>query len=301
MPGEEGHLLFCNGPEESEDLIEGVFISTDAGESWTEISNTDKILNVSAGKSAPNSSYPTVFVCGEVNGDYGYHMSIDQGQSWSKIGEYPLGLYDWPAVMEGDMNVHGRLYIGFNGNGFVYHNLEDPLPVSFIDPLSGVAKAGENHLFWRTGEELGLGYFEVQRSSENEEWTEIGRVPSEGDAELIRSYTYVDQDPGDGTNYYRLKAIDLDDSYSYTNVVAIQTMDVKRFEISPNPVRDKLTLTTDIENGKVKLMDISSRVVLSVDLTLNQEIDVAALPAGVYFIQITDEWGRSFSERLIKH
>ncbi len=119
VPGKEGHLLFSNGAEEALDLIEGVYHSTDGGASWNLLSNTDKVLNVTAGKAATPNSYPTIYICGEANGVYGYHMSTDQGNSWVSIGTYPLGLYDWPTVMEANHYVFGNLMIGFAGNGFI--------------------------------------------------------------------------------------------------------------------------------------------------------------------------------------
>jgi len=124
VPGKEGHLLFSNGAEESIDLIEGVLLSTDGGESWNLLENTDKVLNVTAGKAATPDDYPTIYICGEVNQVYGYYMSTDQGNNWTSIGTYPLGLYDWPTVMEANPHVYGNLIIGFAGNGFIEYQAE---------------------------------------------------------------------------------------------------------------------------------------------------------------------------------
>ena len=126
----EGHLFFCNGPEDAEDFIEGLLRSTDGGATWEELPQTNKVLNVSVGKAAPQSSYPTVYICGEVNGEYGYFESTDNCASWNKIGEYPKGIFDWPAVMEANPFEYGNLKVGFKGNGFVEYKTEqsaDPI------------------------------------------------------------------------------------------------------------------------------------------------------------------------------
>ena len=120
VPNKPEHLLFAPGPEQAVSLVTGLAMSEDGGETWTEFTNTNEILNVAVGKQDENGTYPTLFINGKVNGDYGFFKSIDKGISWEKLPSYPLGYYDTPTVMEGDMNVNGRLYVGFPGNGFVY-------------------------------------------------------------------------------------------------------------------------------------------------------------------------------------
>ena len=119
VPGHAGHLFFANGAEEGEDLIEGLLRSTDGGQTWTELNNTDKVMNVSIGKSASESDYPTLFIYGKIDNIIGYYMSIDEGVNWELINDYPLGIYDVPRVLEGDMHEYGTAYVGFSGNGFV--------------------------------------------------------------------------------------------------------------------------------------------------------------------------------------
>ena len=121
VPGQAGHLLFANGPEEDLSAIEGLSYSQDGGQSWTTFTNTDMVLNVAVGKAAPSASYPTFFIQGEVNGVFGYFKSEDQGLTWSQIGMHPGGIYDWAKVMVGDINNYERLYVGFKGNGFMYY------------------------------------------------------------------------------------------------------------------------------------------------------------------------------------
>lgn len=119
VPNNEGHLFFSNGPEESVDLIEGLLRSTDGGANWNEVAGTSKVINVTIGKAAPSSSYPTIYICGEVNGVYGYYKSIDNCATWTSIGTYPMGVYDWPIVFEANPHEYGNVIVGYTGNGFV--------------------------------------------------------------------------------------------------------------------------------------------------------------------------------------
>ena len=127
VPGKPGHLLFCTGPEQAIDWIEGVSISKDGGQTFTEIVNTDEVLNIAVGKAISPNNYPTIYIYGRVNGVKGFFMTIDEGVKWTFLGDHPLGIYEWPSVMVGDLDDYGTLYVGTNGTGFYYHNLDNAL------------------------------------------------------------------------------------------------------------------------------------------------------------------------------
>ncbi len=123
VQGQEGHMFFSNGPEEDVSGIEGLLRSTDYGESWIEVEGTSKVINVSIGKEAPGSDYPSVFICGEVDGVYGYYLSTDNCNTWEMIGDYPMGIYDWPIAFEANPYEYGNVVVGFAGNGFATYSL----------------------------------------------------------------------------------------------------------------------------------------------------------------------------------
>jgi len=119
VDGKAGHLLFAHGWRSdypSLNAIHGLYISTNGGVSFNLMTNTDKVLNFTTGKAAPGASYPTIFIQGEVNGDFGYHMSSNMGVSWTKIGTYPLGNYNYAKIMSGDPNIYGRINDVEDGN-----------------------------------------------------------------------------------------------------------------------------------------------------------------------------------------
>lgn len=131
VEGKAGHLLFAHGFRSdyaSYNAIHGVYISTDGGQTWNEMSNTDKVNNVTTGKAAPGSNYPTIFIQGEVNGDFGYHASTDMGTNWTKIGTYPLGNFNYAKVMAGDPYIYGRLYVGPGSDGILYYDTSVSCP-----------------------------------------------------------------------------------------------------------------------------------------------------------------------------
>lgn len=125
VPGKAGHLLYIHGFRSdypSYHLIHGVYISKDGGQTWNEMINTDKVNNITTGKAAPNAAYPTIFIQGTVNGDFGYFMSTNEGLTWSKIGTNPFGNFNYAKTMAGDPNIFGRLYVGPGSDGVFYYD-----------------------------------------------------------------------------------------------------------------------------------------------------------------------------------
>jgi hypothetical protein len=119
-PDYANHLWFSHGAEQAINFMQPLKRSVDGGNTWQILNNTSEVLNHALGAPLPNAAYPTIFIQGRVNGDFGYWMSSDEGLSWVNLGLYPNGIYDVAKVMEGDPFVPSRLYVGFAGNGFVY-------------------------------------------------------------------------------------------------------------------------------------------------------------------------------------
>ena len=80
----------------------------------------EQAFNVGLGKPEHEGGYPTIYVAGVAEGATGMYRSTDGGKSWDRIGQYPLGIFDWIDAMDGDKDVFGKVYIAFSGAGFAY-------------------------------------------------------------------------------------------------------------------------------------------------------------------------------------
>ena len=187
------------------------------------------------------------------------------------------------------------------------------LPVTLLEftgkktspqPLSG----GEgqylsaNLLQWRTATEQNNRGFELQRSVNGIEFSTVSFVPSKanrGNSTNELSYTYTDRSPFAIHNcYYRLKQIDYDGKFTYSNIVFIQGEGVTQLSIAslyPNPTNERLNLliTSPNSDKQVTLLvaDIAGKVVKQQTLQLqkgsnNQVVDVAGLAKGIYLIKL---------------
>jgi hypothetical protein len=126
VPGIAGELFFTGGPQSGDSvnspLYEPFMKSTDGGTSWTAVPNVLEVYDFGFGKAAPGRTTPAVYMVGFVNNKYGIYESDDNAKTWTQIGLWPLGSLDYPRTISGDMNIYGRVYVGFNGSGYVYGN-----------------------------------------------------------------------------------------------------------------------------------------------------------------------------------
>jgi hypothetical protein len=161
----------------------------------------------------------------------------------------------------------------------------EPLPVTLA---RFEAKAVENTaaLSWTTTEESNSDRFEVQRSLNGKQWEVIGTVNAQGESAATVDYSFRDLTPAGTDNYYRLKMIDKDLTFTYSGIRSVSFDSQLSLALYPNPVHDVLTLQTD--HSKVKSVTLTNVNGLKVYTAATAKpIDVKRLADGVYVVSVT--------------
>lgn len=128
-----------------------------------------------------------------------------------------------------------------------------PLPINLIY-FDGNSSDNNIELKWVTASEINNKIFYVERSGDGINFNKIGHLAGKGNSNNATQYSFIDQKPLPGINYYRLVQIDFDDSSTVTNPIAIKFNANFVFAIGKNPVTDFLTLTIDSDqNSEIKL------------------------------------------------
>lgn len=172
------------------------------------------------------------------------------------------------------------------------------LPIELLYFTAQLTEQKQGQLNWATASEYNNNYFEIQRSNNasNENFESIGIVSSLGNSNSIQSYNFLDTNPHTGVNYYRLKQVDFDGTFTYSNIVAINVNMPSNFEaFYPNPTIDKVQYQfANNSNEKVEIR-ISNALGQVVE-TYTQAaqignniftISLENLPEGIYFITAT--------------
>ncbi|QMU27842.1 T9SS type A sorting domain-containing protein [Adhaeribacter radiodurans] len=151
-------------------------------------------------------------------------------------------------------------------------------------------------LTWSTASEKNNAHFLVERSTDGINFTAISQVAGAGTTNLQSDYSLLDAKVSLATTYYyRLKQVDFNGKYEYSEIIAVQSKTVRipvEVNIYPNPTSDVVKLDfSRIDNGKkiVEVFTIEGKLVAvhqnETDSTIS--IDLAKLPTGTYLLKIS--------------
>jgi hypothetical protein len=164
-----------------------------------------------------------------------------------------------------------------------------PLAIDLKD-IKATNVGAKNRVDWTTASEAKGDKFELERSADGRNFTQIATIQAKGEAS---TYSYWDQTPVTGVNYYRLKMVDAAGTSNYSQVV---TATVKSgsflVEAYPNPVQDVLTVkaygTTD-KNATVTISDATGKVVKVISMENGVAVvDMKGMAQGMYLVKYAD-------------
>ncbi len=181
---------------------------------------------------------------------------------------------------------------------FTGTDLNAPLPVELAN-LNGKVVGNDAQLNWITVSERNNRGFEVERSADGVSFEYIGFVKGNINSNVKKDYSFTDGDVfiSQQTAFYRLKQVDLDGKFEYSDVIKLNTNISTNTSttIYPNPFTDKVTLSISSskdENAEITVWDINGRLLLSKTITTNSTItnvnldEMANFEGGVYFVKV---------------
>ena len=182
------------------------------------------------------------------------------------------------------------------------------LPTELVG-FNGESAGKKIDISWRNANELNSAYYEIERAQDGVSFTKIGSMPKHIIASDT-SYAFSDISPRNGINFYRLKVIKTNGGFTYSDIIAVRFNNppVTIVSIYPNPVTDWLSIVCNaIETTPVNCAIYNSvgRLVKSLSVAFTPGVntitaDVAALPAGTYFVVLSRPDERITEAKFIK-
>lgn len=144
-------------------------------------------------------------------------------------------------------------------------------------------------LNWITTTEINSKSFEVERSIDGKNFTAIGTVEAKG---FASDYSFIDVKPFVGLNYYRLKMVDKDGKFEYSEIKTIKFGNSFKFEMYPNPAKSTVNILVDKLNSKAILIitNIYGKQLYNQLLNDgNNVININSFSKGIYLVNITTD------------
>lgn len=167
------------------------------------------------------------------------------------------------------------------------------LPVSLLD-FNGHRQSNDVVLNWKTQQEINAASFDIERNS-NGSWETIGNVIARGNSNDLINYTYTDINPQNSILLYRLKQIDIDRNFKYSNIIRIAAGATTEFTSYPNPFSSQVNLsitTAKSQQVSITLFDATGKSIHTESRNLysgNNSFGITGLDKlskGIYFVVI---------------
>ncbi|MBK9524958.1 MAG: hypothetical protein IPO39_09430 [Bacteroidetes bacterium] len=183
----------------------------------------------------------------------------------------------------------------------------NPLPIE-LATFSATLNGKQVDVKWTTQAEINNHFFTIERSSDNVNFSELGRVEGAGNSTSTNEYAYTDFHPLTGVSYYRLKQTDYDGKCAYFPVSVIRNVRKGTFLVYPNPSTSQVvhlnygddqlkyfTITVQDITGRI----IPSKVVPEENGNMRLIIDEAYIRRGEMLLISGQDGHESIQQKLI--
>ena len=205
--------------------------------------------------------------------------------------------FDYPISVAFDTS--GNLFIADYSNNRIRKVTYKTLPVT-INSFLAKAKNNGITINWQASTELTTAKFIIQHSTDGISFTTIGTVKAIGSG--ANGYEFIDNNPANGTNYYRLESVDRDGASSFSKVVSAEIVDSKyEIVVVPNPVKS-VAIIKGNHIALVQVIDNIGRVVKTVTLkdATNPVLSVSGLLTGGYHLRVQTTDGKVTGLGMVK-
>lgn len=143
---------------------------------------------------------------------------------------------------------------------------------------------------WETKTELNNDFFTIERAVDDLKWEKIAFIKGSGSSNQANFYQYIDKNPSNGNNYYRLKQTDYSGTEKTSPPKLVNIINENLISLYPTIVRDFVTIQ-NIEGEEIKIYSSGGKLQLHLTekKTNNSiKIDTKHLEKGIYFVKIND-------------
>ncbi|MBY0477813.1 MAG: T9SS type A sorting domain-containing protein [Chitinophagaceae bacterium] len=209
-----------------------------------------------------------------------YLRGMTQNQVWTSNANYQNAVYN------GDR---------FNMSWTLPTQPESTLPATGVN-LKAVLNGTDVVLTWKTVSEINSKEFEIERSADGVNYTRIASKNAAGNSFSEISYSFTDAAMAKPVYFYRLKLVDNDRSYTYSNVAVVRKSgSSKEIKTFPNPMAAQLNIEFNKAKGSyvISMFNQAGQEVRTIRAFIDNDVQYVnisrgTLTAGTYAVRITN-------------
>jgi hypothetical protein len=171
------------------------------------------------------------------------------------------------------------------------YEIYNPLPLRFLS-FTATLRGDKTLLIWKTAQEQNTNHFEIEKKTQvNNDFSFLASVSTN----RAEEYKYNDNSLSEGVTYYRLKEVDNNGLYNYSQIILVnlQSSNAASLKVYPNPLLTQMNIVfnaTEYKTYQLVLVDASGRIVISKQVSCFQgsnsiNWNVAQLKAGEYILK----------------
>ncbi|PWJ59379.1 putative secreted protein (Por secretion system target) [Dyadobacter jejuensis] len=177
----------------------------------------------------------------------------------------------------------------------------DPLPVTLVT-FEATKEHEAAQLTWSTTSESNSSHFDIERSQNGIDWSLIGQMDAYGESTALRNYAFTDPSPFSGENLYRLKMVDLDDTFAYSRIRSLYFEGrTNELAVYPNPAQEYVTLQNPEQVLSYRLIGPNGQALLSDPKMLDTQgkLLLGKITPGMYVLKIQRKGGLTEHHKLV--
>jgi len=187
-------------------------------------------------------------------------------------------------------------------------DLTTPLPITLLDFTAKLNQNNYTILNWITANELNSAYFDIEKSTDGQHFSFLHKVMAAQFSNSTLQYHDIDSNPAKGFTYYRIKMVDNNGDFKYSNTQFVYTnLQNATVSVWPNPATNFINITiSDAETPYQSFAFVNGigQTVFQADLKTYQDtknnytIPCNNLPSGLYYLQLSNGVGKPFACKI---
>lgn len=172
------------------------------------------------------------------------------------------------------------------------------LPLKILN-FDAIKCSNEVCLQWKTENEQQVSHFDIERSLDGQQFNYVEKVAAKN--QLQNNYSATDKLSNQLYVYYRLKMVNTDGAFKYSDVIRVKSDRQTTVTLSPNPVANEMKITGGVKINSLQLINSMGQVIKTWMPSYHNQYNVSSVTNGIYNLKVVTNAGAEMIRVIINH